>query len=129
MEPLRRSARLRVVDVAREEEAIAIACGAHRVGARAALVFENSAYESSGGQRLPAVAVDFVALGRAAAWAAAERLAGAPALADALERGRRAPGPVLLSLATIYDPAKPIPPYSQRPDEVRAKFARALGIP
>ena len=86
---------------------------------------ENGAYESSGGQRLPAVAVDFVALARAAGWTAAERLAGAPALADALERGRRAPGPVLLSLATIYDPAEPIPPYSQRPDEVRAKFARA----
>ena len=88
-------------------------------------MFENGAYESSGGQRLPAVAVDFVALARAAGWTAAERLAGAPALADALERGRRAPGPVLLSLATIYDPAEPIPPYSQRPDEVRAKFARA----
>ena len=103
--------------------------GRRAAGGLTALVFENSAYESSGGQRLPAVAVDFVALGRAAAWAAAERLAGAPALADALERGRRAAGPVLLALATIYDPAEPTPPYSQRPDEVRAKFARALGIP
>src|SRR5438067_849266 len=48
MESLRRSARLRVVDVAREEEAIAIACGAHLVGARAAVVIQNAGLLNSG---------------------------------------------------------------------------------
>lgn len=42
MEELRRSPRLRVVDVAREEEAVAIACGAALVGARAAVVVQNA---------------------------------------------------------------------------------------
>jgi sulfopyruvate decarboxylase alpha subunit len=48
MEPMRRSSRLRVVDVAREEEAIAIACGAHLVGARAAVVIQNAGLLNSG---------------------------------------------------------------------------------
>jgi sulfopyruvate decarboxylase subunit alpha len=42
MEELRKSPRLRVVDVAREEEAVAIACGAGLVGARAAVVIQNA---------------------------------------------------------------------------------------
>ena len=41
MEAMRKSSRLRVVDVAREEEAIAVACGAGLVGARAAVVIQN----------------------------------------------------------------------------------------
>lgn len=39
---LRRSSRLRVIDVAREEEAVAVACGAHLAGARAAVVIQNA---------------------------------------------------------------------------------------
>lgn len=42
MEVMRRSPTLRVVDVAREEEAVAIACGAGLVGARAAVVIQNA---------------------------------------------------------------------------------------
>ena len=42
MEEMRKSSRLRVVDVAREEEAIAIACGAGLVGTRAAVVIQNA---------------------------------------------------------------------------------------
>ena len=42
MEEMRQSRRLRVVDVAREEEAVAIACGAALVGARAAVVIQNA---------------------------------------------------------------------------------------
>jgi sulfopyruvate decarboxylase TPP-binding subunit len=39
---MRRSAKLRVVDVASEEEAIAVACGANLVGARAAVAIQNA---------------------------------------------------------------------------------------
>lgn len=39
---MRRSAKLRVVDVASEEEAIAIACGANLTGARAAVAIQNA---------------------------------------------------------------------------------------
>jgi len=42
MEELRRSPRLRVIDVAREEEAVALACGAALCGARAAVVMQNA---------------------------------------------------------------------------------------
>lgn len=38
----RRSERLRVVDVAREEEAVAVACGAALVGRRAAVAIQNA---------------------------------------------------------------------------------------
>ena len=42
MDVMRHSPTLRIVDVAREEEAIAIACGAGLVGARAAVVIQNA---------------------------------------------------------------------------------------
>jgi sulfopyruvate decarboxylase subunit alpha len=42
MEELRRSPRLRVVDVTREEEAVAVACGAALCGMRAAVVVQNA---------------------------------------------------------------------------------------
>ena len=48
MEDLRKSSRLRVVDVVREEDAIAIACGAALVGARAAVVIQNAGLLNSG---------------------------------------------------------------------------------
>lgn len=41
-EELRRAPKLRVIDVAREEEAVAIACGAALCGARAAVVIQNA---------------------------------------------------------------------------------------
>ncbi len=41
-EEMRRSSALRVVDVASEEEAIAIACGANLAGGRAAVVIQNA---------------------------------------------------------------------------------------
>jgi sulfopyruvate decarboxylase alpha subunit len=39
---MRRSPKLTVIDVASEEEAIAIACGAHLAGARAAVAIQNA---------------------------------------------------------------------------------------
>lgn len=42
MDEVRASRRLRAVDVAREEEAVAVACGAHLVGVRAAVVVQNA---------------------------------------------------------------------------------------
>lgn len=42
MEELRRSSRLRVIDVTREEEAVAVACGAALCGARAAVLIQNA---------------------------------------------------------------------------------------
>lgn len=41
-EELRRSPKFRVVDVAREEEAVAIACGAALVGARTVVLIQNA---------------------------------------------------------------------------------------
>lgn len=90
-----------------------------------ALVFVNHHYESSGGQRLPAVAPDFAAIARAAGLRTVEVLATAAALAGALARGAAA-GPALAVLPTMYDPAEAIPPYSERPDAIRVDFHRAL---
>jgi phosphonopyruvate decarboxylase len=93
-----------------------------------ALVFENHHYESSGGQRLPAVEVDFDAVGRGVRLPVAERLAEPGAMAGALARARTT-GPALFVLPTLYDPAEPIPPYSERPDEIVQNFRRALAPP
>jgi len=48
MEEIRKSRRLRVIDVVSEEEAIAIACGAALVGTRAAVVIQNAGLLNSG---------------------------------------------------------------------------------
>jgi thiamine pyrophosphate-dependent acetolactate synthase large subunit-like protein len=92
------------------------------------LLFENRHYESSGGQALPPAEVDFAAVARAARLPIAERLAGADALAPAL-RGAAGRGPALFALPTVYDPREPVPPYSERPDEIRLNFTRALAGP
>ena len=91
------------------------------------LLFENHHYESSGGQRLPDVQVDFSGAARAAGLVIAERIASADALAPALARARAA-GPAFYVLPTVFDPDEPIPPYSERPPEIRNTFARRLGL-
>ncbi len=37
-------------------------------------------------------------------------------------RARAARKPALLVLDVAFDPNEPIPPYSERPDEIRARF-------
>lgn len=100
--------------------------GAARPDNLVVIVFENDHYESSGGQRLPQVRVDFVAVARAAGFALGERLADAATLAPALTRAREGQGPALLAVVTAFDPHEPIPPYSERPAEIRVNLARAL---
>lgn len=101
--------------------------GAARPDNFVAAVFDNGRYESSGGQALPAARVDFVAIARAVAFTVAERLTEAAELSAALGRGWSGGGPALLALPTAFDPAERIPPYSERPTEIRLNFSRALG--
>ena len=95
------------------------------------LLFDNRHYESSGGQTLPRVdgadgpLVDFVAVALASRIQIAARLEAVSDLATALRRVRDA-GPALYVLPTAYDPNEPIPPYSERPDEIRLNFARRV---
>jgi sulfopyruvate decarboxylase TPP-binding subunit len=49
MEGVRRSPRLRAVDVAREEEAVAVACGANLAGGRGAVLIQNAGLLNCGG--------------------------------------------------------------------------------
>jgi ABC-type Fe3+/spermidine/putrescine transport system ATPase subunit/sulfopyruvate decarboxylase TPP-binding subunit len=49
MEGVRRSGRLRAVDVAREEEAVAVACGANLAGGRGAVLIQNAGLLNCGG--------------------------------------------------------------------------------
>src|SRR6185503_6489875 len=49
MTGVRRSARLRAVDVAREEEAVAVACGANLAGGRGAVLIQNAGLLNCGG--------------------------------------------------------------------------------
>lgn len=49
MEAVRRSPKIRAVDVAREEEAVAIACGANLVGGRGAVLIQNAGLLNCGG--------------------------------------------------------------------------------
>jgi thiamine pyrophosphate-dependent acetolactate synthase large subunit-like protein len=90
------------------------------------LLFENHAYESSGGQALPPVSIDWVAAARAAGLAHVARVEDAEALPGALRASRLGGGPALLVLATAFDPHEVVPPYSERPDEIRLNFTRAL---
>jgi hypothetical protein len=43
-------------------------------------------------------------------------------LAAALAGARHAPGPAVLVLPIAFDAAEQIPPYSERPEEIRARF-------
>jgi len=49
MEAVRRSPRIRAVDVAREEEAVAVACGANLAGGRGAVLIQNAGLLNCGG--------------------------------------------------------------------------------
>lgn len=89
------------------------------------LLFDNGHYESSGGQDLPKLQLDFVAVARAARVPIAERVAEDAALGSALARARDA-GPAFYLLPTAYDPNEAIPPYTERPDEIRLNFARRI---
>ena len=97
--------------------------GATRPDNLTVLLFDNRRYEASGGQALPGVEVDFVAMARAAGIAVAARLEEPGALAAVLARNA---GPAFHLLPTRFDPAEGIPPYSERPDEIRLDFARRL---
>lgn len=90
------------------------------------LLFENRHYESSGGQALPPVSIDWVAAARAAGLAHVARVEDADTLQGALAQTRQGPGPTLLVLSTAFDPHEPVPPYSERPDEIRLNFTRAI---
>jgi len=88
------------------------------------LLFWNRRYESSGGQPLPPAWVDFAGLARASGLAA-EVVATESEFRAAFSR-IRAQGPGLLVVDTAFDPDEPIPPYSQRPPEIRERFAAWL---
>lgn len=98
-----------------------VTVGAARPSNLTILLFLNRHYESSGGQPLPSDRVDFVGLGRASGLTVeAVRTEGEFRLA--YERVRdRAPG--LLVLETRFDPREAIPPYRERPPEIRERFA------
>jgi thiamine pyrophosphate-dependent acetolactate synthase large subunit-like protein len=86
------------------------------------ILWVNGHYESSGGQALPAAPVDWPALARAAGLGHVATVPEPEGLAAALAAARRAPGPALLVLPIAFDPAERIPPYSERPGEIRARF-------
>jgi thiamine pyrophosphate-dependent acetolactate synthase large subunit-like protein len=87
------------------------------------VLWVNGHYESSGGQTLPAVSVDWGALARASGIGSVETVSEPAALAPALRRARGAEGPAVLVLPIAFDPAEKIPPYSERPEAIRARFA------
>ena len=86
------------------------------------LLWVNGRYESSGGQALPQVAVDWAALARAAGIRHVAAVGDAAGLREAFTRARAAGAPALVVVEIAFDPAEAIPPYSERPDEIRARF-------
>jgi len=87
-----------------------------------AILWVNGRYESSGGQSLPAAPVDWPVLARGLGIAHVERVGDVAGLRAAFPRARAAREAALLVLDVAFDPAEPIPPYSERPDEIRARF-------
>jgi len=86
------------------------------------LLWVNGHYESSGGQPLPSAPVDWARLAQAAGIPLVERVADVAALRAAFPRARAAGAPALLVLDVAFDPDEKIPPYSERPEEIRARF-------
>lgn len=86
------------------------------------ILWVNHHYESSGGQALPPAPVDWLALALALGIAHAESVDEPSALAKALATAQKAKGPALLVLPIAFDAAEEIPPYSERPEEIRARF-------
>ena len=86
------------------------------------LLWVNGHYESSGGQLLPAAPVDWAGLARAAGIGHVATAIDVAALRAAFPRARAAEAPALLVLEVAFDPDEKIPPYSERPEEIRARF-------
>lgn len=86
------------------------------------LLWVNGHYESSGGQPLPSAPVDWLGLARGLGLAQVARVGDVAGLRDAFPRARAAGAPALLVLDVVFEPSEPIPPYSERPDEIRARF-------
>jgi thiamine pyrophosphate-dependent acetolactate synthase large subunit-like protein len=86
------------------------------------LLWVNGHYESSGGQALPSAPVDWTSLAKGFGIANVERVGDVPALRSAFPRARAVKEPALLVVDVAFDPNEPIPPYSERPDEIRARF-------
>lgn len=86
------------------------------------LLWVNGHYESSGGQPLPAAPVDWLGLARAAGISHVESVADVAGLRAAFPRARAAGAPALLALDVAFDPDEVIPPYSERPEEIRVRF-------
>lgn len=86
------------------------------------ILWINGRYESSGGQALPQAQVDWAALARASGVAHVETVGEPAAVQAALGRARLTQGPAVLVLPIAFDPAEYIPPYSERPEEIRSRF-------
>jgi len=68
-------------------------------------VFDNGIYAVTGGQPLPNPKVDYPAMAIAAGYAAAHSFADAEELATALPEIMQAPGPVLIHISVVGEPA------------------------
>ncbi len=86
------------------------------------LLWVNGHYESSGGQPLPGAPVDWAGLARAAGIGHVATAADVMTFRAAFPRARAAAAPALLVLEVAFDPDEKIPPYSERPEEIRARF-------
>lgn len=90
------------------------------------LLWVNRHYESSGGQALPAAPVDWAGTARALGLRHVVPVTDVATLRAALPAARAAGAPALLVLDVAFDPAEPIPPYSERPEAIRTRFAERL---
>ncbi len=86
------------------------------------LLWVNGRYESSGGQALPPAPVDWAALARAAGIHHVENVPDVPSLRAVFPEARAAGAPAVLVVEVAFDQAEAIPPYSERPEEIRARF-------
>ena len=86
------------------------------------LLWVNGRYESSGGQALPPAPVDWAALARAAGIAHVESVGDVSSLRVAFPEARAMGEPAMLVVNVDFDAAEAIPPYSERPEEIRARF-------
>src|SRR6266508_727480 len=110
------------IALSRPERHVIATAAAARPANLTIVLWVNGHYESSGGQALPAAPVDWVGLARASGIGSVETVSEPAALAAALGGARETEGPAVLVLPIAFDPAERITPYSDRPEEIRARF-------
>jgi thiamine pyrophosphate-dependent acetolactate synthase large subunit-like protein len=90
------------------------------------IILDNEAYESTGGQPSVSRDVDLAEVGRSCGYPRVSKVSGPDGLAAVLAQCQGGDGPHLLVAKVVIAPVPGIPRVSHTPEEIRARFLRAV---